>query len=64
MVKKQMGYGSAGTPPWIDERRVEEEKRKQKEAEITAKLKALERENETLKKRVAELETELNRKGK
>lgn len=59
-----MGYGSAGTPPWIDERRVEEEKRKQKDAENISRMKALEKENETLKKRVAELEAELNKKRK
>jgi hypothetical protein len=57
-----MGYGSAGTPPWIDEKRVEEEKRKRKDSENAAQLKALRKENEALKKRVAELEHELKKK--
>jgi uncharacterized protein YecT (DUF1311 family) len=57
-----MGYGSAGTPAWIDERRIEEERQKQKEAETAAKLVALEKENAALKKRVAELEEKLKKK--
>jgi hypothetical protein len=56
-----MGYGSAGTPPWVDEKQVEEEKQKQKNAEVLAKLKAMERENKALKKRVATLEAEVKR---
>ncbi len=56
-----MGYGSAGTPPWIDERRAEEDKRKRKEAEDAAKIEALEKENEQLKKSVASLEAELRK---
>jgi hypothetical protein len=56
-----MGYGSAGTPPWVDEKQVEEEKQKQKNAEVLAKLKAMERENNALKKRVAALEAEVKR---
>jgi hypothetical protein len=59
-----MGYGSAGTPPWVDERRVEEEKQKQKDKETLAKIRALEKENEALKKRVAELEAKLKKTGK
>ena len=58
-----MGYGSAGTPPWIDENRVEEEKQKQKNAETKAQLKLLQKENEALKKRVSELENELKKKA-
>ncbi len=57
-----MGYGSAGTPPWIDEKIVKEEKQKQKEAEMAAQLKALRDENKVLKERVAELERKLNKK--
>jgi len=57
-----MGYGSAGTPPWIDEKRVEGEKQKKKDSETVAQLKALRRENEALKKRVAELEQELKKR--
>lgn len=56
-----MGYGSAGTPPWVDEKRVEEEEQKQKDTGALAKLKALERENKALKKRVAALEAEVKR---
>ncbi len=56
-----MGYGSAGTPPWIDERRANEDERKRKEAENVAKIEVLEKENEQLKKRVAELEAELRK---
>lgn len=56
-----MGYGSAGTPPWIDERRAEENERKRKEAENAARIEALEKENEQLKKRITELETELRK---
>ena len=59
-----MGYGSAGTPPWMDEKRFEEEKQKQKDAENQAKIRALEKENEALKKRVAELEAALKKMRK
>jgi hypothetical protein len=57
-----MGYGSAGTPPWIDEKRVEEEKHTHEDAEKTAQLKKLQKENEALKKRIVELENELKEK--
>jgi predicted RNase H-like nuclease (RuvC/YqgF family) len=56
-----MGYGSAGTPPWVDEEHIDEEKRQQKTAQDTAKIKALEKENEALKKRVKQLEDELKK---
>jgi hypothetical protein len=51
---KVMGYGSAGTPPWVDEEHVDDEK-------AAAKIKALEKENETLKKRIKQLEEELKK---
>ena len=54
-----MGWGSVGTPPWVDEEAIDEEKRKQKASEDAAKIKALEEENEKLKKRVKQLEGEL-----
>jgi predicted RNase H-like nuclease (RuvC/YqgF family) len=54
-----MGWGSSGTPPWIDAKNLDEEKRKQKAAQDAAKIKALEEENEALKKRVKQLEEEL-----
>jgi cell division protein FtsB len=59
-----VGYGSAGTPPWVDEKRVEEDKQKQKDKENLARRKALEKENEALKKRVAELEAAIKKKNK
>ena len=49
-----MGYGSAGTPPWVDEEAHDEE-------ETAARIKALEKENEKLKKRVKQLEDEVKR---
>jgi cell division protein FtsB len=59
-----MGYGSAGTPAWVDEEKIDEEKKKQKSAADAAKLKALEKENEALKKRVSQLEAELKKAKK
>ena len=56
-----MGWGSAGTPPWVDEKGIDEEKRKQRATQDAAKIKALEEENETLKKRVKQLEDELKK---
>jgi predicted RNase H-like nuclease (RuvC/YqgF family) len=56
-----MGYGSAGTPPWVDEEEIDEEKKKQKAAEYLAKIKELEKENEALKKRIKQLEDELKK---
>jgi hypothetical protein len=48
----------------MDEKRFEEEKQKQKDAENQAKIRALEKENEALKKRVAELEAALKKMRK
>ena len=56
-----MGFGSAGTPPWVDEEHIDAEKSKQKAAQDAAKIKALEKENEALKKRVKQLEDELKK---
>jgi len=56
-----MGWGSGGTPPWVDEEHVDAEKSKQKAAQDAAKIKALEKENEALKKRVKQLEDELKK---
>jgi predicted RNase H-like nuclease (RuvC/YqgF family) len=56
-----MGWGSSGTPPWVDEEKVDEEKRKQKAAQDAARIKALEKENKALKKRIKQLEDELNK---
>ena len=56
-----MGWGSAGTPPWVDEKGIDEERRKQQAAKDAARIKALEEENEALKKRVQQLEDELKK---
>jgi len=56
-----MGWGSSGTPPWVDAKRLDEEKRKQKATQDAAKIKALEEENEALKKRIKQLEDELKK---
>src|SRR3972149_1829500 len=49
-----MGYGSAGTPPWVDEENIDREK-------AAATIKALEKENAALKKRIKQLEEELKK---
>jgi predicted RNase H-like nuclease (RuvC/YqgF family) len=56
-----MGWGSAGTPPWVDEKNIDREKMRQKAAEDAARIKELEQENEALKKRVKQLEDELKK---
>jgi predicted nucleic acid-binding Zn-ribbon protein len=56
-----MGWGSSGTPPWVDAKNLDEEKRKQKAAEDAARIKALEEKNEVLKKRINQLEDELKK---
>ena len=59
-----MGWGSSGTPPWVDEENIDDEKKAQKVAEYIAKIKALEKENEALKKRIKQLEDELKKSKK
>lgn len=56
-----MGWGSAGTPPWVDAKKLDEEKRRQKAAQDAERIKTLEKENEALKKRVKQLEDELEK---
>ncbi|MCW4053817.1 MAG: hypothetical protein NWE84_02700 [Candidatus Bathyarchaeota archaeon] len=56
-----MGWGSSGTPPWVDAQGMDEEKRKQKSAQDAAKIRALEEENETLKKRIKQLKDEVKK---
>jgi cell division protein FtsB len=56
-----MGWGSSGTPPWVDEEGIDEEKRKRKAFQDAIKIKALQEENETLKKRVKQLEEEIKK---
>ena len=56
-----MGWGSAGTPPWVDEKSIDEETRKEKASQDAARIKALEEENEALRKKVKQLEEELEK---
>jgi predicted RNase H-like nuclease (RuvC/YqgF family) len=56
-----MSWGSSGTPPWVDEEKIDEEKKKRKTARDAARIKALEEENEALKKRIKQLEDELKK---
>jgi len=59
-----MGYGSAGTPPWVDEEKFDEEKKKQKAAQDAAEISALEKEIAALKKQVKQLQDELKKSKK
>ena len=56
-----MSWGSSGTPPWVNAEKIDEEKKKRKTARYAARIKALEEENEALKKRVKQLEDELKK---
>ena len=56
-----MGWGSGGTPPWVDAEEIDAEKLKQKSLKDAAKIKALEEENERLRKRMEQLEAELKK---
>jgi len=56
-----MGWGSAGTPPWVDGEKIDEERKEKTVAECTVTIKALEKENAALKRRVKELEAELKK---
>lgn len=56
-----MGYGSAGTPPWVDEEKIDQERKELRSAETEANLKALQKENEVLKKRIKQLEAEIEK---
>ena len=59
-----LGIGSAGTPPWVDEEKIDEDKHKLSDSEAKAKIKALEKENEKLKKRIKQLEEEIRKMKK
>lgn len=59
--ENKMGYGSAGTPPWVDEEKIDEEKKRVKTAEILEENKALKQENNKLKKQIQLLEDEIKR---
>jgi cell division protein FtsB len=56
-----MGWGSGGTPPWVDAEEIDAEKLKQKSVKDAAKIKALEEENEKLRKRITRLEAKLKK---
>jgi uncharacterized protein YceH (UPF0502 family) len=60
-VKHAIGWGSAGTPPWVDEKAIDQEKHQHKDSEQAAKIKALEKENAELKQRINELESQLKK---
>ncbi len=59
-----MGWGSAGPPPWVDEEHQNEIEKAKKTTEYLARITELEKENETLKLRVKQLEDELKKKKK
>ena len=56
-----LGWGSSGTPAWVDSQKIDEEKRKKKMAQDAKKIKELEEENKILKKRIKQLENMLNK---
>lgn len=56
-----MGWGSGGTPPWVDAEKIDADQRKKQASEDAARIKALEEENEALKKRIRQLEDELKK---
>lgn len=56
-----MGWGSSGTPPWVDEKRIDEEEKEHKSMQDAAKIKDLEKENQALKKKIRELEEKLEK---
>lgn len=56
-----MGWGSSGTPPWVDAKNLDEEKQKKKTKHDVAKIRALEEENVLLKNRIKQLEDELEK---
>jgi predicted RNase H-like nuclease (RuvC/YqgF family) len=59
-----MGWGSAGTPPWVDEEAQDAEKKEKTVAECQTKIRALQQENAELKKLIKELEAELKKPKK
>jgi chaperonin cofactor prefoldin len=59
-----MGLGSAGPPPWTDERNVATVEQKRRAEQNAKRIQALEKENEKLKKRIKELEYKLEKMKK
>ena len=45
-----MGWGSSGTPPWVDDKRIDEEKKDDQNLRDLTNIQALEKENEALNK--------------
>jgi len=58
---EHLGWGSSGTPPWVDDKRIDEEKKEHQNLRDLTKIKALEKENEALKKKIRDLEEELEK---
>jgi type I restriction-modification system DNA methylase subunit len=56
-----MGIGSAGTPPWVDEKAIDEEKHEHTDITKDSKNQRLAKENAELKKRIKELEAEIKK---
>jgi cell division protein FtsB len=56
-----MGLGSAGTPPWVDEKAIDEEKHEHSDTKKDTIIKGLQKENAELTKRIKELETEIKK---
>ena len=54
-----MGWGSAGPPPWTDEKNVETAEIKRRAEQNAKRIQAFEKENEKLKKRTKDLEEKL-----
>lgn len=59
-----MGMGSNTTPPWVDEEIIDREKKKRIDLENSTIIKNLRTENESLKKRIKQLEDKLKRINK
>ena len=57
-----MGWGSAGTPPWVDEKAIDKENREKEISEYKARIKSLEDENKKLKEKIRKLEEAINEK--
>jgi predicted RNase H-like nuclease (RuvC/YqgF family) len=55
-----MGYGSAGTPPWVDDQSIDQEKKEKEIVQYIKKIQLLEKENKALKKHIKELEEEVH----
>ena len=59
-----MGLGSNTTPPWVDEKIIDKEKKNKIDQKKIARISSLEIENEKLKNRIKQLEEELKKINK